>query len=85
MKKLNELVEDLNYELWNCDDTSCYMFIDATHIQYITYYSEGIEIPLYDSEEYNYESEKQMVKLLKDNLNKAICKLNIANKILIVN
>jgi len=80
--EIQNIVDQLNYELWEITDEICFYLTDSTAVQYIGLHIFGSNIFLWDSECDSYENESQLLNHLRHELTNIIEKFESCSKVI---
>lgn len=72
---IEKIIQELNYS--EClDELTCFYYTDATHVQYVGVYSEGLNLCLWNSEEESFDDEVKFKEYLIEELKKHTSRLS---------
>lgn len=73
--ELKNIIDQLNYEIFEGRDDICLHYTDTTYVQYIGLQSWGTTIPLWDSESDGGLNDYELIEHLKNEVSETIAKL----------
>ena len=79
---LQKIIDELNYEIWELDESTSFYLTDTTSMQYIGIHIWSTDIILWCSEEESFESPNHMYEYLREEVQSVMKKLYKCCKVL---